>query len=126
MWTNMHSWHSDWSDEAIEITLNNFERLPDNTITPRLTFERHMQILYELWAERPLTWLPTITEPVYLALAGTGDADWTARKEAQATVISAALPHTTIKWFPQTDHDIHVHRSQELAAWLLEIASADA
>lgn len=122
MWDNMRTWHPDWTDEAITITLNNFERLPDDTITPRLTLARHLKILHALWAERPLTWLPSISDPVYLAMAGTGDPQWTARKTAQAAAISAALPNVTVRWFPDTDHDIHVHRPQALAAWLLEIS----
>jgi pimeloyl-ACP methyl ester carboxylesterase len=41
--------HPNWSDTGVEATLHNFETLPDGTIRPWLTFERHMLILKAMY-----------------------------------------------------------------------------
>jgi pimeloyl-ACP methyl ester carboxylesterase len=45
--------HPGWSEEGIEHTLANFETLPDGTVRPWLTRERHMAILRALGSTAP-------------------------------------------------------------------------
>ena len=51
--------HPDWTEAGVEATLANFETLPDGTVRPWLTLDRHMEILprtvgpeagHDLWA----------------------------------------------------------------------------
>jgi len=46
--------------------------------------------------------------------------DWMAVKEEQVAAAVQALPHATVHWFEDTDHDIHVQRPQQLADLFIE------
>ena len=112
----MRHFHPDWSDAGIRATLANFETLPDGTIRPWLTLERHMTILRALWEQRPATLYPLIREPVLIAVAADPkNPAWMAVKAQQVDAAQQALARAAIHWFPETDHDIHVHRPSELA-----------
>ena len=99
--------HPTWSDWGIEVTMANYERLPDGTIRPWLSFERHVSILRSLWEHRPSVVIPTLQAPVLLALADAGD-DWADQKRSLAEEINDAAPKVRVEWFPQGDHDLHV------------------
>lgn len=109
--------HPTWSDWGIEATMANFERLPDGTIRPWLSFDRHMMILRSLWEHRPSDILPTVQVPVLLVMADSGD-DWSARKRADAAELAATAPALRVEWFAPADHDIHVQFPAELAELL--------
>jgi pimeloyl-ACP methyl ester carboxylesterase len=51
-------------------------------------------------------------------VADSGDA-WTAQKRKLVTAAEAGLPRCEVHWFPATDHDIHIHRPDELAQLFL-------
>lgn len=53
LWAAIKATHPDWSDDAIDATLANMEHLPDGTVRPWLTRERHMKILRGLWEHTP-------------------------------------------------------------------------
>jgi pimeloyl-ACP methyl ester carboxylesterase len=117
----MQSSHPDWSDEGVEATLANFETLPDGTVRPWLTLDRHLAILHALWLQRPGEIFAQVTAPVLIAVADDpGNPAWMAVKQQQVTAAAAALRHPTVHWFPATAHDIHVHRPSELAALMLD------
>ena len=118
------SGHPDWSDWGIEATMANYERLPDGTIRPWLTFERHVRILRSLWEHRPSAVIPTLEVPVLLALADSGD-ESVDQKRAVVEDITAAAPDVTVEWFSPGDHDLHVQFPVELAD-LLHGTFADA
>jgi pimeloyl-ACP methyl ester carboxylesterase len=118
----IHAAHPGWTEAGIEATLANFETLPDGTVRPWLTLERHMAILRALWEQRPPALYPLIREPVLICAADNGDPHWTAIKHAQIDEALQGLAQAQVHWFPHTDHDIHVHRPAELAALLLEFA----
>ena len=106
--------HPNWSDWAIEATMANFERLPDGTIRPWLTFERHIRILRALWEHRPSEVVPTLEPPLLLALADSGDS-WTDDKRAVADELVTTSPHVRVEWFSPGDHDLHLQYPVELA-----------
>jgi pimeloyl-ACP methyl ester carboxylesterase len=117
----MQSSHPDWSDEGVEATLANFETLPDGTVRPWLSLDRHLAILHALWLQRPGEIFVQVTAPVLIAVADDpGNPGWMAVKQQQVTAAAAALQHPTVYWFPATAHDIHVHRPSELAALMLD------
>lgn len=111
----------DWDEPGLEATLGNFETLPDGTVHPWLTLERHMQILRALWEQRPATLFERVEAPVLIAMADEGQGSaWTVAKHRMVAAAEAALPRSRVHWFHETAHDIHVHRPLELAELLLD------
>jgi pimeloyl-ACP methyl ester carboxylesterase len=110
--------HPDWSDAAIGATMANFEILPDGTVSPRLTRERHMRILRAMWEHSPWAALGSAAAPVLLCPADTGDAGWTAGKRAACERAVASRPGVAVRWFSPSDHDIHLQHPAELAGVL--------
>jgi pimeloyl-ACP methyl ester carboxylesterase len=110
----VRSAHPDWADWAIEATMANFERLPDGTIRPWLTFDRHIRILRALWEHRPSAVIPTLQPPLLLALADSGDS-WSGDKRSLAAELVARSPRVRVEWFSPGDHDLHLQFPVELA-----------
>ena len=116
----MQQAHPDWSQAGIEHTLANFELLPDGAIRPWLTLDRHMMILRALWEQRPSELFSSVREPVLICMAGGGSAEWVALKRSQVAKAAQRIPKNQVVWFEDADHDIHVHRPQQLAAHFLD------
>lgn len=106
--------HPSWSDWAIEATMANFEVGADDTVRPWLSFERHLSILRALWEHRPSEVVPTLTVPLLLVLADSGDA-WSDQKRAMAAELVASSPRVRVEWFSPGDHDLHVQFPVRLA-----------
>ncbi len=117
----IQSSHPDWADDGVEATLANFETLPDGTVRPWLTLDRHLAILHALWSQRPGELYAQVTAPVLIAVADDpSNPAWMAVKQQQVAAAEVALSRCTVHWFPATAHDIHVHRPAELAALMLD------
>ena len=121
--TLIQSSHPDWSDEGVEATLANFETLPDETVRPWLTLDRHLRILHALWSQRPGELYGAVAVPALIAVADDpSNPTWMAVKAQQVAAAQTALSQVTVEWFPATAHDIHVHRPAALAtaivAWM--------
>jgi pimeloyl-ACP methyl ester carboxylesterase len=116
----MRQGRPDWSEAGIERTLANFEVLPDGTVRPWLSLERHLEILRALWEHRPSQLYARVEEPVLLCPAGHGDPERVARKREGVERAAATLPRGRVRWFDDADHDVHVHRPRELAEAILE------
>ena len=115
--TRMHQAHPDWSIEGIDATMANFEHLDNGTIRPWLSLERHMRILRSLWEQRPNILYPQVQSPVYIAVAeDSRNPDWMTIKQKQVFAAEAGLARVETEWYPATDHDIHVHKPDQLAA----------
>ena len=106
--------HPDWSEEGVAATLANCEILPDGTVRPWLTFDRHMRILRALWQQRPSTLVPGLTVPVLLLLAGSAD-DWLPAKRHAAERAVASGADVRLEWLPDGDHDLHVQQPGAVA-----------
>ena len=120
----MATFQPDWNDEGVEATLHNFETLPDGTIRPWLSLERHMKILRALYDQQPETRYPQIQEPVLICPADDGS-DWAQRKHDEVAIASATLPKAQVHWFKQTAHDIHVHKPAQLAQAMLDFVNTN-
>lgn len=105
--------HPTWSDWGVEATMANFELLPDGTIRPWLTLDRHLRILRALWEHHPTTVIPELAAAVLLVMADTGD-DWAEQKRAIGAELDAA-PNVRVEWISPGDHDLHVQHPIELA-----------
>ncbi len=112
--------HPDWSEEGVAATLENFEHLPDGTVRPWLTLDRHMAILRALWEQRPPALYPQIACPVSIVVAEDGsNPAWQEVKRTQVQAAQQGLRQVEVHWLADTAHDIHVHRPAALAALLL-------
>lgn len=106
--------HPDWSETGIRGVLANFEVLPDGTIAPWLTYDRHIEVLRGMWEHHPSAEYAGLAVPVLLAPADGGDADRMDRKRRSIAEASAAIPRVRVHWFVG-DHDIHVQHPDGLA-----------
>jgi pimeloyl-ACP methyl ester carboxylesterase len=115
--------HPDWSEQAIEGALANFETLADGTVRPWLTRERHLTILRALWEHQPRAAYRDVHQPVLLLPARSADpSERGARLETLVAEALALLPNGRARWFgPPADHDLHAQFPAEVAAALLTL-----
>ncbi len=116
-----------WSPQVEEIVLSNFEILPDGTIRPRLSFDRHMQILRAMWEQRPPELYPRVRVPVLLLPAEQEPRDdrereFIARKRSNVRLAEERLPRGKAVWFKDTIHDVPLQRPRDLADEIVRFA----
>lgn len=99
--------HPDWSEEALDGQMSNMEHLPDGTIRPWLSLDRHLMILHGLWQHSPSQLWDSITIPVLFTPAAKSDDDFTRRKREQISHALAHLARGRAEWFEPADHDLH-------------------
>lgn len=114
--------NGDWPETGIQGSLANFEVHADGTVSPWLTYERHMMILEALYGHRPSTRFPFVTSPALLIPADSGDAAWTHDKQVAVDAALRALPNGRVRWFSPAHHDIHAQHPVELAGVLADLA----
>ncbi len=107
--------HPDWPDSGIRGTLANMEVLPDGTVRPWLTLERHLAVLKGLWEHRPTTRFASLTVPVLFCPADSGEVAWTHDKEAALARAEALLARCRTVWFRPADHDLHAQHPVRFA-----------
>lgn len=112
--------HPDWGESGVAATLANFEILPDGTVRPWLSLDRHMLILRALWEQRPANLYGAVAAPVLICVAiDPRSPEWTAAKQHLVASAEHGLSHSETHWFENTDHDIHVQRPNELGTLFL-------
>ncbi len=116
----LRKYHPDWTEEGIQSSLANFEVLPDGTIRPWLSLERHMQILRALWEHHSSELFPKITVPALLCPAFNGEGERVERKRESVDQASKAIPRARVHGFEDTDHDIHIQRPEALTDLMLQ------
>ena len=113
------AWQPD--EQAIAILLNNFEIDEEDRITPRLTLERHMQIVRSLWDYPAYTRMKGVRCPIAAVLAAPphqhskDEKEFLAAKQAAAARLLEIHPSAEVTWFHNTIHDIPLQRPVELA-----------
>lgn len=115
----IRSAHPDWPDEGIAGTLANMEVLPDGTIRPWLSRDRHMKILRGLWEHEPESLFPRIEVPVLFMPAASDDPThargWAADKREAVERAVRAIPRAAVSWFHGADHDLHAQHPRRVA-----------
>lgn len=113
--------HPDWPAQGIDATMANFEIHPDGTITPWLSFERHLEILRTMWSSSPTRLYRLISVPVLLLPADSpgSPAAWSEAKREGIEQAAAALAGARVHWFSPADHDVHAQHPAEVAAALV-------
>ena len=118
----MRSRNGHWPDSGIEGALACFEVLPDGTVRPWLTRERHRLVLAGLYDHVPLERMAAVQVPLLLIPADTGEQAWTSDKRAAVDAALAALPDGRAHWFSPADHDVHAQYPREVAELLMNLA----
>jgi pimeloyl-ACP methyl ester carboxylesterase len=121
-WTHLLS----ESEQAKQIILANFEIGEDETISPRLTFDRHMQIVRAMWEFKTFDRLGRLQCPVQAILAlppgprSAGEDEFVNLKKRGAKRAQEVQPRLLVRWMQDTVHDIPLHRPGDLANFVLE------
>jgi pimeloyl-ACP methyl ester carboxylesterase len=122
-----------WSDAVEQAIHHNFEELPDGTIRPRLSRERHMAVLRGMWEQRPSELYGSVRVPVLLLPARRSGADGRERQfiERKAQAIERAVAAlgrsgvpVTVEWFEESIHDIPLQHPARLAARIQAFVAA--
>jgi pimeloyl-ACP methyl ester carboxylesterase len=113
--------HPDWYPDGIELTLKNFQTLPDGTIRPWLTLDRHMAILRALYDQDVVGLFPRVEERVLICAAADGSEMLDAKAD-QVALAGKSIARSEVVWFEGTAHDIHVDRPEELVQHMLRFA----
>jgi pimeloyl-ACP methyl ester carboxylesterase len=137
---HLNAAHPDWASTAIDGALANFATHHDGTISPHLTFERHMLLLRALWDHRPSVLFPKLSVPVLWMPADDGTTpDALRRKQgivdraerllSRSGTAHSGTAHNEIalnetalsrtQWFVPADHDVHAQYPDRVAAALL-------
>lgn len=116
----IRSTNGDWPETGIVGILSNFEELPDGTVRPWLTLERHLAILRELWSHRPSDLYGDIEPPVLFLPADSGDVAWTRNKERAVEHALSRLKRGRVHWFRPAHHDVHAQHPRRVAEVLAD------
>jgi pimeloyl-ACP methyl ester carboxylesterase len=126
-------WSATGWDASIEAAMrHNFEELPDGTIRPRLSRERHLRILRAMWEQRPIELYERLRCPVLLLPARRATTEgleqrFIAGKEQAVTLAQEVLRRVgtpvTVEWFEDSIHDIPLQHPARLAARLQAFAA---
>lgn len=113
-------------EDDIPIILANFDVDDNDCIAPRLTFDRHMQIVEAIWKfptyERYTRLLcPALALPSRPALPhNPGDAQYLAMKERGLERILQSYPSLQTRWMEDSIHDVLLQRPSELSQAILD------
>jgi len=110
--------HPDWPQSGIDGAMANFDHLPDGTVQPWLTLERHLLVLRGLWEHTPTHIYKDIKVPVlFVPAEGSGGVFAATKREAIDTALSM-VPVSRVEWFSPADHDLHAQYPERFAAVL--------
>jgi pimeloyl-ACP methyl ester carboxylesterase len=115
-------------DEVLSIILANFEIGEDETITPRLTLENHLQIVREMWEFRTYERYQLVRCPAMAIPARPGDTrnqqelEFLELKERGVERARQIMPGLQVHWMENTIHDIPLQRPRELAEQIVRFA----
>lgn len=114
--------HPNWDPDGIALTLKNLQILPDGTVRPWLTLDRHMMILKALYDQDVVSLFAQVMEPVLICAAGDGSAMMDTKTD-QVEQAAGLIPRSEVVWFEETAHDIHVDRPEDLVQSMLGFAN---
>ena len=110
--------HPDWAPEAVDATLANLEQLPDGTVRPWLSRDRHHAIVAGLLAHRPRELYPRVRcRCILLAATSTDDS----RPELVDEAVHRLPEGSRLEEFPVGDHDLHAQHPNRVAEVIGEL-----
>lgn len=122
-----HTWLP--GDQAIQAILANFEISEQETISPHLSLEHHMQILRAIWEHQTQGRFQRVRCPVMIVAASppgplTADDETFLEFKRRAVVeVESRMENLRVHWMQDTIHDIPLQRPAELAGLIAEFAS---
>ena len=120
----MESAHADWPKTGIDGSMANFEQLPDGTIRPWLTLERHLMVLRGLWEHKPTHIYEDISVPVmFVPAEGPGGVFSDTKRQAIERALHS-VPKVRVEWFSPADHDLHAQHPVRFAQ-VVHLATTD-
>ena len=120
-----------WQPDAqsLDITLANFEVLPDGSVRPRLERDHHMRLLRSLYDFRTYEAFRAVRSPV-LVISARPPAPRRLEEEAHLKLKERGLERAresiadlTAIWMDETVHDVPLQRPQDLAQAVLSWAA---
>jgi pimeloyl-ACP methyl ester carboxylesterase len=117
-------WQPD--SQAIPIILANFDITEQETITPRLSFEHHMQIVRAMWEFKTYEYYTRLRCPALIVPARPAEPlsppeqEFLAFKKRGVTRAQETIQDVRVRWMEDTVHDIPLQRPAELSALLGE------
>jgi len=110
--------HPDWAPEAVDATLANLEQLPDGTVRPWLSRDRHHAIVAGLLVHRPRELYPRVRcRCILLAATSTDDS----RPELVDEAVHRLPEGSRLEEFPVGDHDLHAQHPNRVAEAIGEL-----
>jgi pimeloyl-ACP methyl ester carboxylesterase len=113
-------------ERAEQIILANFEIAEDETIYPRLAFERHMQIVRAMWEFPTYSRFAQVCCPVLALPARSApplsppEQEFLERKQSGAEKVLDANPGVRLHWMEDAIHDLPLQQPQALADLILD------
>ena len=107
--------HPDWPDTGINGALACMEHLPDGTLRPWLSLERHMMVLRGLWEHHPTHIYNQITVPVMFVPADGPNGVFNETKRNAIAHAMQLVPKVKVEWFSPADHDLHAQQPERFA-----------
>ncbi|HEX7735399.1 MAG TPA: alpha/beta hydrolase [Ktedonobacteraceae bacterium] len=119
-----------WTPEIEATVLHIVDQHPDGTISPRLTFENHLQIIAAMWYQPTLELYAHVHCPVQIVVAEREPIDAASRQRAQLREqgleqIRALRPAARIVHMRDTIHDIPLQRPEKLVEEMLAFIPAE-
>ena len=117
VWTA--SWNPD--DAVFPIILANFQINEDETISPHLKFDRHMQIVRAMWESPTYELFKRVHCPVLFIPArgkeplAESEKRFMEAKERGIEIASRIIPNLQVAWMNDSIHDLPLQRPSELA-----------
>jgi pimeloyl-ACP methyl ester carboxylesterase len=105
----------DWPESGIRGSLSNFQFHDDGTLSPWLTFDRHMRILRALFDHRPTELYPLIERPIVFLPADSGVESHTQEREEILSLAQRTLAKCRVHWFRPAHHDLHAQHPERCA-----------
>ena len=109
-----------WGDGHRRFLEANFHVSDEGIVMPRLTRERHLEIVRALWDQRVSRLYPRIQAPVlWMPARREGDdhssAGWRREKEEAIARALRTLPRSRVHWMEDSVHDVPVQRPEQVA-----------
>ena len=109
-----------WRPEFEAIIMAGFESRADGTVAPRLTYERHLQIVRALWEVDTRARFPEVTCPVLLLPAIRGNDESAQRKREGVAAALSLLQNGRVTWLEDSVHDVPLQRPELVAEAILD------
>lgn len=117
-----------WAEDLEHTVLSMVYEDDQGQIRDILRPDNHAQTLKSMWDEPPSVILPRIQCPTLIVPAGPtperANSDFARMREIMVGAAERETPNCTVRWIPDTIHDIGYHKPDELAQVIREFVEA--